>query len=57
MKGWKTWATIAAMVAYGIVGAVTEMHDWNKCAEILIAAFGLFGIGSKIEKNSNNGNN
>lgn len=51
MKGWKTWAS-AAMVA---VAAVLEYLGHSDVAQLLLVsggAFGLVGLGHKMEKKS-----
>jgi|Deesub1362A_J573_1020465.scaffolds.fasta_scaffold42083_2 hypothetical protein len=51
MKGWKTWAGAALVAASAILGFMGK-PDAAKALMALGAAFGLVGLGHKIEKSS-----
>ena len=57
MSGWKTWVAVAVAFAGGVVklgqSLLAEPLDANGAYEgllMIVAAFGLLGIGHKIEK-------
>lgn len=48
MGGWKTWVSAIALAALGVVDIVSG--DYEAGAAKVSAAFGLVGLGHKIEK-------
>ena len=57
MSGWKTWVAVIGAVAAGVVlivkGLLATPMDWASIGEgilAILAAFGIGGIGHKIEK-------
>jgi hypothetical protein len=50
MKGWKTWATAALSITYGIAGYFLGLHGPSEMMGFVTAGLGAVGIGHKIEK-------
>jgi len=48
MGGWKTWASITGLVI--LAGVDITNGDYESAATKLSAAWGLYGIGHKVEK-------
>ena len=53
MKGWKTWVAAAGTAALGVVSIVNG--DTEAGIQQISMAFGLIGLGHKIEKNGSMG--
>lgn len=50
MKGWKTWVTAMASVAWGAVGIWAGVHDASTGMGFIVFGLSLVGLGHKIEK-------
>lgn len=49
-SGWKTYASAALMMIYGIGGAFVGIHSMDTGIELFIGGFGLLGLGHKLDK-------
>lgn len=49
MSGWKTWLAVIATAALGVVSIANG--DTDTGIQQIVVAFGMLGLGHKIEKN------
>lgn len=50
MTGWKTITAVVLIVLYAVGGFIVGIHTASEMVELLLGAFALLGIGSKVSK-------